>query len=178
MIAAFAFVLVVSLLDCTHLSALADSIERKSLLQTLRGRVSGDNFAYYPITPKFDVTIVVDTLTGDADLYIAEDDRKPHYRDLSYNMSSATYGREIVVVEVGSLKTPIVIGVLGHVVYSETSYQLSVLAGLLTVDEVNEVLGSAENVVASSHGNEESTGSSSFVETLIVILKFIFEVLL
>eukprot|EP00118_Oscarella_pearsei_P027006 m.310644 g.310644 ORF g.310644 m.310644 type:complete len:177 (+) comp53437_c0_seq1:209-739(+) len=148
--------------------------ERKSVLRILRGRIGGDNFTYFPITPKFDLTIVVDTLSGDADLYVGEDNQKPHYLDCSYSMTSATYGREMLAIPKESLKKPIVIGVLGHVSSPVTEYRLAVLAGLLTGDEVTEVLGSADDI----NFDMEEKENSPILDVIITIVKLLLEALL
>ena len=141
------------------------------ILQTVHGHVNARNFTYYRLTLGRKFTIVLDSLEGDADLYVSEGNRQPHYRDLDYNMSSNTCGRELIVIS-HKLKRPIVAGVIGHEQYPESKFLMTVVDGELSYDDAAKI--SPEDYNKSQPDGKENTAWN----ILSLLLKLILEVLL
>lgn len=144
------------------------------IIHAIQATIHANNFTYYRLETKSQFTIVVDTIRGDADLYVAEEDRQPHYQNLDYNISSITCGRELVVVS-DTLKRPIVAGVLGHEQYPVSEYRMAVLRGEMTAADAAKI------VLLPDPKNRQSTTSekqSLLWDVISFMLKLVLEILL
>jgi hypothetical protein len=175
--------LCVSFVKCEH------------LLQTLTATVGGDNYTHYRLSTQGRLHIVVESVVGDADLYISDTTLSPTFDD--YAIQSNTCGREEVEIP-SSMKRPVGIGIFGHPNYVQTEYQLSIYFVTQYDDTDYAQLSKQYDIVdgedgssdgytdTSSHFNlhgadqqEEGESVWSILGTILsTILKIIFEVLL
>lgn len=83
------------------------------------GLVGGGNYTYYTLETSADkpvfLTVLLHSLEGDADLYIAGRNRRPTFDVEEHSFQSTTCGDEIIVVPAHFIReeSPIVIGVYG-----------------------------------------------------------------
>ena len=98
-------------------------VKCEHLLQTLHATVGGDNYTHYRLSTQGRLHIVVESVVGDADLYISDTTLSPTFDD--YAIQSNTCGREEVEIPSG-MKRPVGIGIFGHPNYVHTEYQLSI----------------------------------------------------
>lgn len=151
----------------------ADSSRDSRIVKTIQDRVYATNVTYYTIKIKTEFTIVLDSLRGDADLYVSENDRQPHYQNLDYNMSSNTCGRELIVIP-ETLIRPVVAGVFGHEQYPVSEYRMTVLMGEVHADDAAKVVSQD-----ASDGQSNSDEKQSLVwDVFSFLFKLVVEVLL
>ena len=170
-------------------------VKCEHLLQTLHATVGGDNYTHYRLSTKGRLHIVVESVVGDADLYISDTTLSPTFDD--YAIQSNTCGREEVEIPSG-MKRPVGIGIFGHPNYVHTEYQLSIYFVTQYDDTDYAQLSKQYDIVdgedgssdgytdTSSHFNlhgadqqEEGESVWSILGTILsTILKIIFEVLL
>ena len=170
-------------------------VKCEHLLQTLHATVGGDNYTHYRLSTQGRLHIVVESVVGDADLYISDTTLSPTFDD--YAIQSNTCGREEVEIPSG-MKRPVGIGIFGHPNYVHTEYQLSIYFVTQYDDTDYAQLSKQYDIVdgedgssdgytdTSSHFNlhgadqqEEGESVWSILGTILsTILKIIFEVLL
>ena len=170
-------------------------VKCEHLLQTLTATIGGDNYTHYRLSTQGRLHIVVESVVGDADLYISDTTLSPTFDD--YSIQSNTCGREEVEIP-SSMKRPVGIGIFGHPNYVHTEYQLSIYFVTQYDDTDYAQLSKQYDIVdgedgssdgytdTSSHFNlhgadqqEEGESVWSILGTILsTILKIIFEVLL
>ena len=133
------------------------------IIQTFDGEIGAGNFTYFTLKKEGDITLILESLEGDADIYVSQNNPKPDYDN--YDLKSATCGDDIVTIP-SYYKRPIAISVYGHVYAPVSKYTMKVLMDYSTEDSEG-----------ASYENEES--QESLIWTLFVnILKIILEILL
>lgn len=133
------------------------------IIQTFDGEIGAGNFTYFTLKKEGDITLILESLEGDADIYVSQNNPKPDYDN--YDLKSATCGDDIVTIP-SYYKRPIAISVFGHVYAPLSKYTMKVLMDYSTEDSEG-----------ASYENEES--QESLIWTLFVnILKIILEILL
>ena len=133
------------------------------IIQTFDGEIGAGNFTYFTLKKEGDITLILESLEGDADIYVSQNNPKPDYD--SYDLKSVTCGDDIVTIP-SYYKRPIAISVFGHVYAPLSKYTMKVLMDYSTEDSAG-----------ASYENEES--QESLIWTLFVnILKIILEILL
>ena len=133
------------------------------IIQTFDGEIGAGNFTYFTLKKEGDITLILESLEGDADIYVSQNNPKPDYDN--YDLKSATCGDDIVTIP-SYYKRPIAISVYGHVYAPLSKYTMKVLMDYSTEDSEG-----------ASYENEES--QESLIWTLFVnILKIVLEILL
>ena len=172
-------------------------VKCEHLLQTLTATIGGENYTHYRLSTQGRLRIVVESVVGDADLYISDATLSPTFDE--YAIQSNTCGREEVEIP-SSMKRPIGIGIFGHPNYVHTEYQLSIYFVTQNDDADYAQLSKQYNIVDDEDGssdgytdtslnfnvhghgaNQQEEGESvwSILGTILsTILKIIFEVLL
>ena len=145
------------------------------IVRAIQASVYAKNFTYYSMQIKSQFTVVLDSIKGDADLYISENDRQPHYQNLDYNISSNTCGRELIVIP-DTLKRPIVAGVLGHEQYLISEYNMVILMGEVHPDDAAKIVAPAPD--SNSKQSKSDEKQSLLWDIVSFILKLIVEILL
>ena len=92
-------------------------------VQSFEGEVGAENFTYYKLVLEGHVLVQLQTIKGDADLYLSTDTLQPTWMD--YTLKSDTCSHDVVVVD-KYLDRPVGIGVYGYVHYPKSKYLLSV----------------------------------------------------
>ena len=143
----------------------------KYLLNSFRQEVGGGNFTYYKLAREGPVTLVLESIEGDADLYISEQTATPDWENA--DLQAVTCGTDEIDVP-GNMKRPVGVGVFGH-----PSFEVSVFDLLVYVsDEDDAVLGSNHNGKQSGGHRETSEDEESILWTIFVsILKIILDIL-
>ena len=150
-------------------------------VQTFEGEVGAENFTYYKLVLEGHVLVRLQTLEGDADLYLSSETLQPTWDD--YMIKSDTCSHELAVVR-KYLPRPVGIGVYGYVHFPVSRYRLSVYIDKSKDNYYPDVdIGEAEDVEdvdandAQLHFEEEPE-ESMFWNFMISLLKFLLEVLL
>ena len=118
-------------------SSVSIDVYALKLINYSNGKVGPGNFSYFKLEKSGDLRIVLETIEGDADLYVSSAPG-PNYS--SYDFKSTTYGDEVIDIT-SSVKRPVYIGVFGHpVINDESSFVLKIfdLANLEEDEDVNE----------------------------------------
>lgn len=145
------------------------------LLHTFTQHVGGGNFTYYKLSRPGNVKLVLDSLSGDADMYVSDSTLMPDYEN--YDSKSATFGEDIVVIP-ADMNRPVGVAIYGHPGSISSQFILKVY-----VDE--KLTGESEMSERSTHRR----GGSYFVDgkddeepvlwTIFVgILKILFDILI
>lgn len=106
----------------------------KVLLDTVVGAVGAGNFSYWQLGHTGPLLVELTSLTGDADLYVA-DHLRPSYEIDRNNFSSTSCGHDIVNVA-ADFPRPIGIGIFGHWSHNLSKYSIQVF--LDTSEILNE----------------------------------------
>ncbi|KAK3584499.1 hypothetical protein CHS0354_006031 [Potamilus streckersoni] len=77
----------------------------------LEDTVQADNFIYYRLFVKGNIYIELESLEGDADIYVSDETLEPDY--VNYKLKSATCGLDSVDVP-AEFKRPVGIGIFGQ----------------------------------------------------------------
>ena len=134
------------------------------VIQTFDGEIGAGNFTYFTLKKDGDVTLILESVEGDADIYISQDSLKPDFDN--YDLKSATCGEDVVTIP-SYYKRPIGIAVFGHVYAPLTKYTMRVLMDYSGGEE------------SERQYNESEEPEESLLWTLLVnILKIILEILL
>ena len=147
------------------------------------------NYTYYSLTEHGDITIILLSLIGDADVYVSQ---QPQPTALDYELSSTTYGPDVVTVT-ADMERPCGVGVYGHIRKELSKYRLVAL--LNYTGEHDETLRdpvAALNLFAGSgdgggitrgkngkgrDGGGGGTGSGFFSSTMWQIFEFLLKIL-
>ncbi|KAJ8920919.1 hypothetical protein NQ315_015712 [Exocentrus adspersus] len=101
------------------------SMSEMELLGRKEGTVGNENFTYYYIHHLGNIVLSLTTNTGDADMYVSETNMVPTYAPETYDLHSATCGRDTIEIP-SNFKSPLSVGIFGHPAYDESSYTLEV----------------------------------------------------
>ncbi|XP_063543737.1 UPF0669 protein C6orf120 homolog [Cydia strobilella] len=96
----------------------------KVLLDTVVGSVGAGNFSYWQLGHIGPLLVELTSLTGDADLYVA-DTIRPSYEVDRNNFSSVTCGPDLVNIPT-DFPRPVGIGVFGHWSHAQSDYSIQV----------------------------------------------------
>lgn len=144
--------LLLTLVSCEH------------IIQTFDGEIGAGNFTYFTLKKEGEVTLILDSVEGDADIYVSQENLKPDFDH--YDLKSVTCGEDVVTIP-SYYKRPIGISVFGHVHAPLSRYTMKVLMDYSTGEEKGRQYSE----------NEES--EDSLIWTVFVnILKIILEILL
>lgn len=156
-----------------------------SHVQSFQGVVGSGNFSYYRLMLDGCVVIQLETLTGDADLYVSSSSLKPTWE--YYDLKSTTCGVDEVVIY-PSQSRPIGIGVYGYILDDFNTFQLSVYIDPNYVDPYPDAEDSEKykslseeklSPVSPGNNRSEDVEEESILWTIFVgFLKILFDVLL
>uniref|UniRef100_A0A914VXR0 Uncharacterized protein n=1 Tax=Plectus sambesii TaxID=2011161 RepID=A0A914VXR0_9BILA len=140
--------------------------------------VGGGNYSYYSINAAGYVTILLDSLKGDADLYVSSRRKEPRFALDSHEYHSTTCG--IDRVDIGHLvPRPLYVAVYGHPSNEVTRYRLLVLAIQVTEKEKLEYAEAPDvpDELIREIGLLEDDGetTNNFGEILLKLLRFLVE---
>ncbi|XP_044260811.1 UPF0669 protein C6orf120 homolog [Tribolium madens] len=88
-------------------------VSGKVSLFKLEGEVNGQEFVYYKIMHPGNLLLVLESLEGDADVYVSEKTPSPTYHPDSYDFHSATCGTDSVTIP-RNMKRPMAVGIYGY----------------------------------------------------------------
>ena len=136
----------------------------EQVIQTFYGEIGAGNFTYFTLKKEGDVTLVLESVEGDADIYVSQDSLKPDFDD--YDLKSVTCGEDVVTIP-SYYKRPIGISVFGHVYAPLTKYTMKVLMNYSVGEESER-----------QYSESEEPEDSLLWNLLVNILKIILEILL
>lgn len=134
------------------------------IIQTFDGEIGAGNFTYFTLKKEGEVTLILESIEGDADIYVSQVNLKPDFED--YDLKSATCGEDIVTIP-GTYKRPIGISVFGHVHAPISRYTMKVIMDYSSGDESERY-----------HGDSDEAEESLIWTVFVNILKLILEILL
>ena len=155
-------------------------------LHSLTGKVDAGNYTYYVLKYEGPIILELQTVDGDADLYVSDVLEHPTFELDEHSLSSWTCGIDTVFIS-KSFGRPINIGVYGHPRSSESRYILS--AEFLPDDDSDpfinfdkEPLGNPESVSSDyeddeDEGKEKTKFSSMLATTIYWLLEILIEIL-
>lgn len=141
-----------SLVSCEH------------IIQTFDGEIGAGNFTYFTLKKEGEVTLILNSVEGDADIYVSQENLKPDFEH--YDLKSVTCGEDVVTIP-SYYKRPIGISVFGHVYAPLSKYTMKVLMDYSVTEESE-----------GHHGNHEDSEESLIWTVFVNILKIILEILL
>ncbi|KAJ3620742.1 hypothetical protein MTP99_004667 [Tenebrio molitor] len=104
------------------LSWIAYTSAKVSLFK-LEGEVNGQEFIYYKIMHPGNLLLVLESLEGDADIYVSEKTPSPTYHPDTYDFHSATCGTDAVTIT-KNLKRPMAVGIYGYSAYNKFTIEV------------------------------------------------------
>ncbi|KPJ04726.1 PREDICTED: UPF0669 protein C6orf120 homolog isoform X1 [Papilio xuthus] len=128
----------------------------KVLLDTVVGVVGAGNFSYWQLGHTGPLLVELISLSGDADLYVA-DNIRPSYEIDKNNFSSVTCGPDIVNIP-AEFPRPVGIGVFGHWSHSVTEYSIQVFLDTSAVLSEEQVLAIERAHQSNGHEQTEMNG--------------------
>lgn len=154
------------------------------LLHVVQGHIGAGNYSYLRLNHDGRIILHMQSLKGDADLYVSDKTLRPSYD--TYKLQSVTCGPDVVVVP-GDLSRPVGIGIYGHPSYKESEFEMRVFYDqMVPLDPFDKGSYTAENgqKKQKSPEAEEEDDDDDFVEEesifwtiLIGLLKIILEIL-
>ncbi len=151
------------------------------LLSTFSGKVGGGNSTYYKLTRDGNIRLILDSTTGDGDLYASDKTLNPSWDN--YELQASSCGMDIVDIP-SNMPRPVGIGIYGHPFYEESHFYLSVYIDSSVQQSYYNPSGSQ-----SQHSNSHAAsnfGRAKAVETeeesvlwsiFVGILKIVFDIL-
>lgn len=138
----------------------------EQIVHSIDGNIGGGNFTHYSLKQEGTVTLVLDSISGDADIYISEKNPKPNYID--YDLQSNTCGQDIVSIS-KDLKRPVGIGIYGHVYHPVSRYLLTVVLDYNWTTPIKERVSYSK--IYNGDGQQESVVWVIFVNLMKLILE-------
>lgn len=117
--------------------------------EKLHGQVGAGNYSYYTLQQDGSIIIFLESLQGDADLYVSDKTKRPTYELDQHDYQSVTCGLDIVKLLHLSGK-PLTIAVYGHPSWSVSYYSLEVY--------VYEIPNKEEFLTSDEESDNSSTG--------------------
>uniref|UniRef100_A0A9J7ZKF7 Uncharacterized protein n=2 Tax=Cyprinus carpio TaxID=7962 RepID=A0A9J7ZKF7_CYPCA len=151
------------------------------LLHVVQGHIGAGNYSYLRLNHEGCIILYMQSLKGDADLYISDKTPRPNFD--TYKLQSTTCGQDVVVVP-GDFVRPVGIGIYGHPSYMESEFEMKVFYDQTALTE--------EEIEKNSYPSDETPGQSqhsqgpadvmeeeeSILWTILIgILKIILEIL-
>ena len=116
----FAFVLAIQMLVGGKHGGVVDSATVK-LISSTRGHMEAGNYTHYYLSEKGNYKLVLQSLSGDCDLYVSDKHRLVTFDN--YDWQSITYGEDEIYLS-EDMKRPISIAVYAHPYYVKSTYVL------------------------------------------------------
>ena len=169
------FLIINSLILLNSPCCLLESTELKEYAK-FHGEVGAGNYSYYSLSEIGDVTFVLYSTLGDADIYVAQQKAFLNFED--YDLSSATCGVDTVLVP-ASFSRPVHIGIYGHVHKPLSKYTLVAIINRTDTESImDQILVDDIQDSGESQSGGKSYVSSFVWELLETLLQILLEVLL
>uniref|UniRef100_A0A8D0GC72 Chromosome 6 open reading frame 120 n=1 Tax=Sphenodon punctatus TaxID=8508 RepID=A0A8D0GC72_SPHPU len=156
-----------------------DVPEEWILLHVVQGQIGAGNYSYLRLTHEGKIILHMQSLKGDADLYVSDTTLQPSFDE--YELQSVTCGKDVVYVP-AHFHRPVGIGIYGHPSHQESEFEMKVYYDRTVVYPFGKASNNPEEVAASqkqsrSTEDDSQDEESVFWTILIGILKLIFEIL-
>lgn len=93
------------------------------LLHVVQGHIGAGNYSYLRLNHEGKIVLKMQSLKGDADLYVSASTLHPSFDD--YELQSVTCGQDIVSIP-AHFQRPVGIGVYGHPSHHESEFEMKV----------------------------------------------------
>ncbi|KAM4694628.1 UPF0669 protein C6orf120 homolog [Discoglossus pictus] len=93
------------------------------LLHVVQGQIGAGNYSYLRLNHEGKIILEMQSLRGDADMYISDSNLHPSFDD--YDLQSTTCGLDVITVPY-HFKRPVGIGIYGHPSYMESEFEIKV----------------------------------------------------
>ncbi|XP_061480414.1 UPF0669 protein C6orf120 homolog isoform X2 [Rhineura floridana] len=93
------------------------------LLRMFHGHIGGGNYSYLRLTHEGKIVLQMQSLKGDADLYVSDATLHPSFDD--YELQSVTCGQDVVYVP-AQFRRPVGIGIYGHPYHLESKFEMKI----------------------------------------------------
>ncbi|XP_054460529.1 UPF0669 protein C6orf120 homolog [Anoplopoma fimbria] len=148
------------------------------LLHVVQGHIGAGNYSYLRLNHDGRIVLHMQSLKGDADLYVSDKTLRPSYD--TYKLQSVTCGPDVVVVP-GDFARPVGIGIYGHPSYKESEFEMRVFYDQTVLQDPFEKYTSedGQKKKKSPEAAEEDfqEEESIFWTILIGLLKIVLEIL-
>jgi hypothetical protein len=98
------------------------SLTTAQLVSSVQGELEAGNYTHYLMYDQGDFKLVLQSLYGDADLYVSDKHRRVDFDN--YDWQSITYGDDEVYITEG-MSRPVAISVYAHPYYPKSKYSLN-----------------------------------------------------
>ena len=113
----------ISILWCILASFLGNA-NAEQIIHSFGGQIGAANYTYYKLSREGSLALILETLKGDADIYISDKTLLPTFED--FELHSTTCGEDRVDIP-ADFSRPIGVGVYGHPSHEQSIYRLSVV---------------------------------------------------
>uniref|UniRef100_A0ACB8GBF3 Uncharacterized protein n=1 Tax=Sphaerodactylus townsendi TaxID=933632 RepID=A0ACB8GBF3_9SAUR len=157
-----------------------DVPEEWLLLHVVQGQIGAGNYSYLRLNHEGKIVLQINSLKGDADLYVSDRTLHPSFDD--YELQSVTCGQDVVHVP-EHFHRPVGIGIYGHPSHLESEFVMKVYydktVAQYPLDAGSYKSEDMEITMKQLHATEEESQDeeSVFWTILITILKIIAEIL-
>lgn len=162
-----------------YLFHVAGSVYLENVIGKFSSEVGAGNFSYYKLREPGDITLLLYSRMGDADLYVSEQISEPNFEN--YNLSSTTCGLDAVVIP-SSFKRPTYVSIYGHVHSPISKYTLLALLNQTGSENPDGIIDDQSygyfDVPPSLSDDQSSYFSSVVWEILETLFKILLEILL
>lgn len=166
---------IISLVFLNSLCCLTGGTEFKNYAK-FHGEVGAGNFSYYSLSEVGDVTFILYSRKGDADIYVAQEKEFLNFED--YDLSSVTCGVDKVLVP-ASFSRPVHIGIYGHIHKPLSKYTLVAIINRTDTESIMDQIMLEDTQDFDNGKSENSSFFSSFIwELLETLLQILLEILL
>lgn len=165
------YLILLNLLFC-----LTESTDFKNYAK-FHGEVGAGNFSYYSLSEAGDVTFILYSKKGDADIYVAQEKELLNFEN--YDLSSTTCGVDKVLVP-SSFSRPVHIGIYGHIHKPLSKYTLVAIINRTDTESIMDqiIFNDIEDYDDGNSGGSNSFFSSFIWELLETLLQILLEILL
>ena len=130
------------------------------------GSVGAGNFSYFKLHRDGLVKLVLDTTSGDADIYVSSTTLSPDYTN--YELCSVTCGPDEVIIPPDMIR-PIGVGIYGHPSHEVSEFDLTVWVDTSTMS----------NNADKTHFNSENDQEESLLWSIVLgMLKILLDMLM
>ncbi|XP_012662196.1 UPF0669 protein C6orf120 homolog [Otolemur garnettii] len=100
-----------------------DVPEEWLLLHVVQGQIGAGNYSYLRLNHEGKIVLKMQSLKGDADLYVSDSTLHPSFDD--YELQSVTCGQDVVFIP-AHFQRPVGIGIYGHPSHHESEFEMKV----------------------------------------------------